>query len=93
MLYEVLGVSRTASAAEIKRAYRKQAMLSHPDKNPGDKVAEDYFRKVAAAYDVLGNESRRALYDQGVGSSESEILDGFDFDKASKASEQRMQQM
>jgi hypothetical protein len=84
-LYEVLGVDRCASAAEIKKAYRKQALLSHPDKNPGDEVAASFFRKVAAAYDVLGNESKRALYDQGGCSSDADILGGFDFDKASKA--------
>ena len=84
-LYDVLGVDRRASAAEIKKAYRKQALLSHPDKNPGDEVAASFFRKVAAAYDVLGNESKRALYDQGGCSSDADILGGFDFDKASKA--------
>jgi len=63
-LYEVLEVSKDASADEIKKAYRKLALKYHPDKNPGDKVAEDKFKEITAAYDVLGDEVKRSQYDQ-----------------------------
>lgn len=63
--YEVLGVSRTATADEIKKAYRKLAFKYHPDQNPGDKAAEEMFKKVNAAYDVLGDENKRRQYDNG----------------------------
>lgn len=62
--YEVLGVSKTASADEIKKAYRKKAIQYHPDKNPGDKEAEEKFKEAAEAYDVLSNPDKRARYDQ-----------------------------
>ncbi len=62
--YEILGVSKSASAAEIKKAYRKKAIEFHPDKNPGDAKAEDMFKKAAEAYEILGNEDKRAKYDQ-----------------------------
>ncbi|WP_294142702.1 molecular chaperone DnaJ [uncultured Sanguibacteroides sp.] len=62
--YEVLGVSKNADAAEIKKAYRKLALLYHPDKNPGDKEAEEKFKEAAEAYDVLSNEEKRRRYDQ-----------------------------
>ena len=62
--YEVLGIERNASAADIKRAYRKLAMKHHPDQNPGDETAEGKFKEAAEAYDVLGNEQKRAQYDQ-----------------------------
>ena len=62
--YEILGVSKSASAAEIKKAYRKKAIQYHPDKNPDDKTAETHFKKAAEAYEVLGNEEKRAKYDQ-----------------------------
>ncbi len=61
--YEVLGVERDATADEIKKAYRKLAMLHHPDKNPGGAAAEALFKEVAEAYDTLGDESKRASYD------------------------------
>ena len=57
--YEVLGVSRSASATEIKKAYRKLALQYHPDKNPGDKEAEEKFKEAAEAYDVLSNDDKR----------------------------------
>jgi molecular chaperone DnaJ len=62
--YEVLEVTKTASAEEIKKAYRKKAIQYHPDKNPGDKVAEEKFKEAAEAYDVLSNEGKRSRYDQ-----------------------------
>ncbi len=62
--YEVLGVSKTASADEIKKAYRKLAIKYHPDRNPGDKEAEEKFKEAAEAYDVLSNADKKAKYDQ-----------------------------
>ena len=62
--YEVLGVSKTASADEIKKAYRKKAVQYHPDKNPGDKEAEERFKEAAEAYDVLSDTQKRQRYDQ-----------------------------
>lgn len=62
--YEVLEVAKNATQAEIKAAYRKKALQFHPDKNPGDHTAEDKFKEAAAAYEVLGDEQKRARYDQ-----------------------------
>ncbi|MDO5608822.1 MAG: molecular chaperone DnaJ [Capnocytophaga sp.] len=62
--YEILEVERNATAAEIKKAYRKQAIKYHPDKNPGDKDAEEKFKLAAEAYEVLGDEGKRAQYDR-----------------------------
>lgn len=62
-LYDVLGVSKDASADEIKKAYRKLAVKYHPDKNPDDKVAEERFKEISAAYSILGEEDKRAQYD------------------------------
>ncbi|MDE5637853.1 MAG: molecular chaperone DnaJ [Alistipes sp.] len=62
--YEVLGVEKNANADEIKKAYRKAAIKFHPDKNPGDKEAEEKFKEAAEAYDVLSNPDKRARYDQ-----------------------------
>ena len=62
--YEVLGVSRDASEADIKKAYRKLARQYHPDRNPGDKQAEARFKEVQEAYDVLNDKTKRAQYDR-----------------------------
>lgn len=62
--YEVLGISRNATETEIKKAYRRLAMKYHPDRNPDDKQAEDNFKEVQEAYDVLTNERKRSAYDQ-----------------------------
>ena len=62
--YEVLGVEKNASAEDIKKAYRKKAIQYHPDKNPGDKDAEEKFKEAAEAYDVLSDPQKRARYDQ-----------------------------
>ena len=62
--YEILGVSRSASVAEIKASYRKLAMKYHPDKNPGDSLAEEKFKEATEAYEVLSDEEKRARYDR-----------------------------
>ncbi|NDP22484.1 MAG: molecular chaperone DnaJ [Paludibacter sp.] len=71
--YEILEVSKTASAEEIKKAYRKKAIQYHPDKNPGDKQSEEKFKEAAEAYEVLSDDQKRKRYDQyghaGVGSA------------------------
>src|SRR3954451_6521695 len=71
--YRVLGVDKKASADDIKRAYRKLARQYHPDRNPGDSTAEEKFKEVQAAYDVLGDPEKRKQYDQGGG-----LFGGFD---------------
>src|SRR6059058_4441358 len=62
--YELLGVNRGASAEELKRAYRKLAMQHHPDRNPGDKSADQKFKELNEAYDVLKDDQKRAAYDR-----------------------------
>lgn len=62
--YEVLGVTKSATPDEIKKAYRKLALKYHPDRNPGDKEAEEKFKEAAEAYDVLSDEKKKSLYDQ-----------------------------
>ncbi|MBO7367472.1 MAG: DnaJ domain-containing protein, partial [Paludibacteraceae bacterium] len=62
--YEVLGVSKNATAEEIKKAYKKKALENHPDRNPGDKAAEERFKEAAEAYSVLSDPQKRQRYDQ-----------------------------
>jgi len=62
--YEILGVSKSASADEIKKAYRKTAMQFHPDRNPGDKAAEEKFKEAAEAYEILSDADKKAKYDR-----------------------------
>ena len=79
--YEVLGVDKSASADEIKKAYRKLAVKYHPDKNPGDKEAEEKFKEAAEAYSVLSDADKKAKYDQfghaGVDGSAPDFSGGF----------------
>ncbi len=77
-LYAVLGVSKTADADAIKKAFRASAMKFHPDRNPGDKKAEDSFKKVNHAYEVLSDPKKRALYDEF---GEVGLREGFDADR------------
>jgi len=82
--YEVLGVSKNADATEIKKAYRKLALKYHPDKNPGDKEAEEKFKEAAEAYDVLSNDDKRRRYDQfghaGMGAGQGGFGGGMSMD-------------
>ena len=77
--YSALGVSKTASAEEIKKAYRKLAKKLHPDMNPGDKKSEERFKEVSGAFEVLGDPKKRALYDEF---GEISTKPGFDEQKA-----------
>lgn len=85
--YQTLGVSRSAGDDEIKKAYRKLAMKYHPDRNPGDKAAEEKFKDVQKAYDTLSDKEKRAMYDQighaafeqGAGAGGFGGAQGFDF--------------
>src|SRR5665213_1572725 len=71
--YDILGIKKSASPEEIKKAYRQMAIKFHPDKNPGDKASEDKFKEAAEAYEILSDPDKRSKYDQfghaGVGSS------------------------
>ena len=62
--YEILGISKSVTADEIKKAYRKVAMQHHPDRNPGDHTAEEKFKEAAEAYEVLSDPDKRAQYDR-----------------------------
>ena len=75
-LYSVLGVSRGATADEIKKAYRSLAFKYHPDRNPGDSVAEEKFKQINSAYAILGDEAKKREYDL-YGSSESSSQYGY----------------
>src|ERR1700736_5020153 len=91
--YETLGVKRDAGADDIRKAYRKLARKHHPDLNPGDKSAEDRFKKVQEAYDILSDPKKKQMYDQvgfysengapgggaGAGSGPNMGFGGFDF--------------
>jgi molecular chaperone DnaJ len=87
-LYEILGVSRDISPEDLKKAYRKLAMQHHPDRNPGDKKAEEKFKEISHAYDILSDEQKRAAYDRyghnafqggGGGGFNPGGAEGFDF--------------
>jgi len=79
--YEILGVSKGATDAELKKAYRKLAIKFHPDKNPDNKEAEEKFKEAAEAYEILSDSDKRARYDrfghQGVGGAASGGAGGF----------------
>lgn len=78
-LYEVLGVSKDADQAQIKRAFRKLTQQFHPDRNPNDKSAEERFKEVSTAYEVLGDADKRKLYDEF---GEMSLTQGFDPERA-----------
>ena len=77
-LYQELGISRGSSSDEIRKAFRKLAKQLHPDQNPGDKASEERFKKVSAAFDILGDEDKRKKYDAGqIDSDGRETMRGF----------------
>ncbi len=78
--YEVLGVERTANDGEVKSAYRKLALKYHPDRNPGDKAAEEKFKEAAEAYAVLADREKRAAYDRFGHAGVSSAAGGAGFD-------------
>ena len=88
--YEVLGASRDASDAELKKAYRQLALKYHPDRNPGDQAAEDKFKEAAEAYDVLSDSQKRRIYDQyGHQGLEGQGFSGFGSSRRSRSRTQR----
>jgi molecular chaperone DnaJ len=80
--YDVLGVGRGASEADVKKAYRRLAMQNHPDRNPGDKTAEDRFKEASEAYQILSDAERRAQYDRFGHAAFDQGAGGFDFRSA-----------
>src|ERR1700744_4824196 len=76
--YKVLGVGKNASDEEIKKAYRKLARQYHPDRNPGDKKAEERFKEISQAHDVLSDPDKRKAYDRGSGPFGFGVPGGFD---------------
>ena len=78
-LYETLGVEKTASADEVRKAYRKLARKHHPDVNPGDKAAESTFKSIASAYEILSDDAKRKAYDEF---GDASLQGGFDPEKA-----------
>src|SRR5262245_50416436 len=97
--YIILDVTRTASVNDIKRAFRKLARRYHPDINPGDRTAEEFFKKISEAYEVLSDPFKRQFYDQNGFYTEDAVEDqsgsrsawgfsfkGFDFSKSNKSS-------
>ena len=78
-LYQTLGVKRDASIEEIRKAYRKLARKHHPDVNPGNKTAEETFKAISTAYEVLSDDKKRAAYDEF---GDASLQGGFDADKA-----------
>ena len=75
--YTELGVSRSASPDEIRKAFRKLAKMLHPDRNPGDKAAEDRFKRVSAAFDILGDPEKKAKFDRGEMDADGQAARGY----------------
>ena len=96
--YEILGVSKSSTQDEIKKAYRKVAMQFHPDRNPGDKASEEKFKEAAEAYEILSDSDKRAQYDrfghnafsQGRGGGGTFVSDGTSFSVATRTSSYRL---
>ncbi|MBZ8181398.1 DnaJ C-terminal domain-containing protein [Oscillatoria salina] len=91
--YEILGVSPEANVQEIKKAYRKLALRYHPDRNLGDKAAEEKFKAIGEAYEVLSDESKRSLYDRASsywqqGAGKRKVGKGFSFNRNGKTTSQ-----